>query len=124
MRPLIKFILHASLVVAFIALMTAAFTPMARAEHDGGSTPYWLVIVDWDEDGKPFIHEDNEPLALADFNDCVSLGMFMSGLLDRFAPERKFVSSCVHPEENTLDEIIDMIIEDFQQFFEPKGIAI
>lgn len=119
MRPLIKFILHASLVVAFIALMTAAFTPMAHAAHDDDNTT-WLVIVDWDDMGEPFIHEDNKPVALDSFTECVVLGRFMTSLIETYEKDRRFVAACIHPDTVPLDGVIDMLIDDFDGYFPPR----
>lgn len=122
MRNTIKFILHSALVFAFIALATAAFTPMAKAEHTPTTSGSWLVAIDWDADGNPTL--TNDPIRYDTRLQCGRVGAAMVAYVDAYDPDRRYVSVCAHPDDaSDLYVIIDLVIEDFSPFFQPgKGV--
>ena len=115
----LRFITAAAVVFSILAI-----TSEAMAEHDGGKTPTWFVIVDWDANGEPFIDDEWEPQPLDTLAECRLMGQFAEMVIAGTDPDRRYVSACIHPQgADTLDDIIDMIIEDFAPYFKPVGRA-
>ena len=114
----LRFITAAAVVFSMLAI-----TSEAMAEHDD-TTPMWFVIVDWDAAGEPFIADGWEPSPLANLAECRLLGQMVDWDVATKDPDRRYVSACIHPQgKDTLDDIIDMLIEDFAPYFKPVGRA-
>lgn len=117
-----RFIFSAFVVFSMMAFANVLMLTPAAAEHDV-SVPYWLVVQDWDDAGNPIMLQEPEPFVT--FAECEALGTWTAELLVMFEPDRNFVSVCIHPEDGlSLDDIIDIVIDDWNEFFQPPGQAV
>lgn len=118
MNTTIKFILHASLVMLFLTLVTAVLIPVAKADHSPITSGSWLVVIDWDEQGEPELKLS--PVRLETRDQCGSIASRMVEYLDAYEPDRRYVIGCAHPDDGTpLDTVIDRIIADYGPYFQP-----
>lgn len=119
----IKFILHATLVMAFAGLISLAFVMPSVSKHTPTTSGAWLVMVDWDELGEPELLFD--PQRLETRARCRSLAAQMVEYLKTYEPDRRFVIACAHPDDAAdLDTIVDRIVEDFSPYFPSIGQGI
>ncbi len=121
MNYLSKFLIAATAVFVMMALLS----PIATfADHDA-DTPTFLVIVDWDANGQPYIDDEWQPQPLDTLEECMVVGNFAEMIIQGSMPDRRYVSACVHPSDGmSLDDIIDQIIDDFTPYFTPVGEAV
>lgn len=118
MKYLRNFLIAVAIVFFGMALGNAAL-----ANHDT-DTPVWLVVVDWDDRGNAFIEQNFEPFAFANLFICTMMGKRQADMIGILEPERRFLSVCLHPETETLEQIIASIMKEFSKFFPPIGLGV
>ena len=117
-----KFLHFVGMTFIVFAVTAIIGSTMAKADHN--PPDHWLIAMDYDDRGKPFIQPENRPRQYATRDQCFKIGYALIDYIKQYHSERRVAVVCIHQEGAPLSAILEQVGRDFRRYFPPMDPAI